>query len=192
VTLANRDTAPVGSSSGLPSTLPASNLSVIDTATLGLYHAARVPPSAHRAALIVRATLRAYETAIADGVDEEAAFRIASAIYRLGYPRTPESIVRQMVAVIVRRPPPGQGRSRTTDRAEHDQTARKGRRERRALPEREVAAAKLAYIRAIADGATPAVAFEVAKAAFRARRPEFSGERLDDAVARALATDEET
>jgi hypothetical protein len=32
----------------------------------------------------------------------------------------------------------------------------------------------------------------VAKAAFRARRPEFSGERLNDAVARALATEEET
>jgi hypothetical protein len=57
---------------------------VLDAATLGPYHVAKVPPSAHRAALIVRATLRAYETAIADGVDEEAAFRIACAIYRLG------------------------------------------------------------------------------------------------------------
>ena len=42
---------------------------------------------------------------------------------------------------------------------------------------------------AISRGAKAHVAFDVARAAYRARQPWLSGERLDEAVARALATD---
>jgi hypothetical protein len=143
----------------------------------------------HRAALVVQATLRAYNTAIADGADDEAAFRVACSIYRRGYPRDPEHIVHQMVAGIVHCSAPA--RSRASRPQDLDQAPRPARGRRRHFQERAATAAKLAYIMAVADGATPPAAFEVAKAAFRARHPELSGARLDDVVARVLATDKD-
>ena len=53
----------------------------------------------------------------------------------------------------------------------------------------DAVAARRAYIGAIAGGARPHVAFDLAKAAFRARHPELSGERLNVAVAQALANE---
>ena len=51
-----------------------------------------------------------------------------------------------------------------------------------------VIAAQNAYVRAIASGAKPDVAFDVARAAYRALYPGLSGAVLDSAVARALAS----
>lgn len=51
----------------------------------------------------------------------------------------------------------------------------------------DAVAARRAYVGAIAGGAKPHIAFDLAKAAYRARHPELAGDRLDAAVARALA-----
>lgn len=53
---------------------------------------------------------------------------------------------------------------------------------------RGVIAAQNAYVRAIASGAKPDIAFDVARAAYRALYPGQSGAVLDSAVARALAS----
>jgi hypothetical protein len=57
------------------------------------------------------------------------------------------------------------------------------------MRENDETAARRAYVGAIARGAKPHIAFDLAKAAYRARHPELGGERLDAAVSRALATD---
>jgi hypothetical protein len=53
----------------------------------------------------------------------------------------------------------------------------------------DVVAARRAYIGAIAGGARPHIAFDLAKAAYRARHPELAGDRLNAAVADALANE---
>ena len=55
------------------------------------------------------------------------------------------------------------------------------------MPSNDAVAARCAYVGAIAGGAKPHIAFAVARAAYQAKHPELSGERLDAAVARALA-----
>jgi hypothetical protein len=54
------------------------------------------------------------------------------------------------------------------------------------MGENEEAAVRRAYAGAIARGAKPHIAFDLAKAAYRALHPELSGQLLDAAVARAL------
>jgi hypothetical protein len=53
----------------------------------------------------------------------------------------------------------------------------------------DVQAARRAYVGAIARGAKPHIAFDLAKAAYRARHPDLAGDRLNAAVSRALATE---
>jgi hypothetical protein len=53
----------------------------------------------------------------------------------------------------------------------------------------DVVAARRAYVGAIAGGAKPHVAFDLAKAAYRARHPELNGDKLNAAVASALAAE---
>jgi hypothetical protein len=53
----------------------------------------------------------------------------------------------------------------------------------------ENVAARRAYVGAIAGGAKPHVAFDLAKAAYRARHPELTGDRLNAAVSRALVNE---
>jgi hypothetical protein len=129
--------------------------------------------------LIARATARAYASAIAEGADAGSAFEAACALYRYGHPRTRECTLRRVVAALVHRPPIEAripGRPAAVDRLADG-------------PERDIVAAQNAYVAAISRGSAPHVAFDVARAAYRARQPGLSGERLDDAVARALATD---
>lgn len=57
------------------------------------------------------------------------------------------------------------------------------------MRENDETAARRAYVAAIARGARPHIAFDLAKAAYRARHPELGGDRLDAAVSRALATE---
>jgi hypothetical protein len=57
------------------------------------------------------------------------------------------------------------------------------------MRENDETAVRRAYVGAIARGARPHTAFDLAKAAYRARHPELGGDRLDAAVARALATE---
>ena len=54
------------------------------------------------------------------------------------------------------------------------------------MQDADVIAARRAYIGAIASGAKPHIAFDLAKAAYRARHPQLTGDRLDAAVSRAL------
>jgi hypothetical protein len=116
---------------------------------------------------IARATVRAYASALAEGADTRVAFETACALYRHGHPRVRENILRRIVTALVRNPPPD---------AQVD-----------AVP-RGVIAAQNAYVRAIASGAKPDIAFDVARAAYRALYPGLSGAVLDSAVARALAS----
>lgn len=53
----------------------------------------------------------------------------------------------------------------------------------------DVTAARCAYVDAISRGVKPHIAFDLARAAYRARHPTLVGERLDAAVARALAAE---
>jgi hypothetical protein len=55
------------------------------------------------------------------------------------------------------------------------------------MPGTDAQAARRAYVGAIARGAKPHVAFDLAKAAYRARHPDLAGDRLSAAVSRALA-----
>jgi hypothetical protein len=57
------------------------------------------------------------------------------------------------------------------------------------MRENDETAARRAYVAAIARGARPHTAFDLAKAAYRARHPALGGDRLDAAVSRALATE---
>jgi hypothetical protein len=57
------------------------------------------------------------------------------------------------------------------------------------MRENDDMAARRAYVGAIARGAKPHIAFDLAKAAYRARQPDLGGDRLDAAVSRALATE---
>lgn len=57
------------------------------------------------------------------------------------------------------------------------------------MRENDDTAARRAYVGAIARGAKPHIAFDLAKAAYRARHPELGGDRLNAAVSRALATE---
>jgi hypothetical protein len=127
--------------------------------------------------LIARATARAYASAIAEGADAGSAFETACALYRHGHPRIRESILRRVVAALVSRPPIQLPSAPPVAEATVDG------------PERDVVAAQNAYVSAISRGATPRIAFDVARAAYRARHPGLSGDRLDAAVARALASD---
>ena len=54
------------------------------------------------------------------------------------------------------------------------------------MADSDATVARRAYARAIASGAKPHIAFDVARAAFRARQPGLSGTALDDAVSLAL------
>lgn len=53
----------------------------------------------------------------------------------------------------------------------------------------DVEAARRAYVDAIARGAKPYIAFDLAKAAYRARHPDLADDRLSAAVSRVLATE---
>ena len=53
----------------------------------------------------------------------------------------------------------------------------------------DAVAARRAYIGAIAGGAKPHIAFDLAKAAYRARHPDLAGDRLNAAVSHALANE---
>jgi hypothetical protein len=53
----------------------------------------------------------------------------------------------------------------------------------------QAVAARRADVGAIAGGAKPHVAFDLAKATYRARRPALRDDRLSAAVARALANE---
>ena len=57
------------------------------------------------------------------------------------------------------------------------------------MADNDAQAARRAYVGAIARGAKPHIAFDLAKAAFRARHPDLAGDRLNAAVSRALATE---
>jgi hypothetical protein len=57
------------------------------------------------------------------------------------------------------------------------------------MPVTDAHAARRAYVDAIARGAKPYIAFDLAKAAYRARHPALAGERLTAAVSRVLATE---
>jgi hypothetical protein len=57
------------------------------------------------------------------------------------------------------------------------------------MREKDEVAARHAYVGAIARGAKPHIAFDLAKAAYRARHPGLGGDRLTAAVSRALATE---
>jgi hypothetical protein len=119
------------------------------------------------ARLVARATVRAYARALAEGADTEAAFETACALYRRGHPRVKEETLRRVVTALVQGP---------LSDAQLD-----------AAPRSEIAAQN-AYVRAIASGAQPDIAFDVARAAYRALYPGLSGAVLDSAVARALAS----
>jgi hypothetical protein len=56
------------------------------------------------------------------------------------------------------------------------------------MTEPDAIAARRAYVGAIAAGVKPHVAFDLAKAAYRAKHSELEGDRLAEAVARVLAT----
>ena len=56
------------------------------------------------------------------------------------------------------------------------------------MAESDVAVARRAYARAMECGAKPHIAFDVARAAFRARHPGLSGTALDDGVCLALGS----
>ena len=127
--------------------------------------------------LIAQATARAYASAIAEGADAGTAFEAACALYRHGHPRIRESILRRVVAALVSWPPIRFPNVAVVAKAVVDG------------PERDIVAAQNAYVAAISRGAAPRIAFDVARAAYRARHPGLSGDRLDEAVARALATD---
>jgi hypothetical protein len=124
------------------------------------------------ARLIARATARAYASALAEGADARVAFETACALYRHGHPRVRDNVLRRVVTALVRHPPDGA-------QAEGAQARAKSR---------GVIAAQNAYVRAIASGAKPDIAFDVARAAYRALYPGLSGAVLDSAVARALAS----
>lgn len=53
----------------------------------------------------------------------------------------------------------------------------------------DAVAARRAYIGAIAGGAKPHIAFDLARAAYRARHPDLAGDSLNTAVSRALANE---
>jgi hypothetical protein len=129
--------------------------------------------------LIARATVRAYASALAGGADSGTAYEAACALYRYSHPRVRECILRRVVAVLVNHPPPAP-RSK-------DQTAT--RHALQSTGERDIAAVQRAYIAAISGGAKAHAAFDSAKAAYRALHPGLAGGRLDDAVARALASE---
>jgi len=57
------------------------------------------------------------------------------------------------------------------------------------MPVTDAQAARRAYVDAIARGAKPYIAFDLAKAAYRARHPDLAGERLEAAVSRVLASE---
>ena len=134
-----------------------------------------------RGKLIARATLRAYQDAIADGADIATAYQLACNIYRANHPNVREQVLRHVVLMIVsddRRKAAGQaGASRRAPGRPNEAS------------QRDVIAAQRAYVAAIARGAEAHVAFDTARAAYRAVHPELSGEALDYAVARALATE---
>lgn len=56
------------------------------------------------------------------------------------------------------------------------------------MADSDVTVARRAYARAMECGAKPHIAFDVARAAFRARHPGLSGTALDDAVWLALGS----
>jgi hypothetical protein len=56
------------------------------------------------------------------------------------------------------------------------------------MADSDVTVARRAYARAMECGAKPHIAFDVARAAFRARHPGLSGKALDDAVWLALGS----
>lgn len=120
--------------------------------------------------LIARATVRAYASAIAGGADADTALETACALYRHGHPRIRESILRRVVEALVGHPP---------------KRMQAGKQEG---PHPGVIAAQNAYIRAITQGAKAHVAFDVARAAYRALCPWLAGPTLDAAVAQALAS----
>jgi hypothetical protein len=134
-----------------------------------------------RGKLIARATLRAYQDAIADGADIATAYRLACNIYRANHPNVREPVLRHVVSMIVsddRRKTPGRAGASRRAGGRSNETS-----------DRDVIAAQHAYVAAIARGVGAHVAFDVARAAYRAVHPELSGEALDYAVARALATE---
>ena len=53
----------------------------------------------------------------------------------------------------------------------------------------DVQAARRAYVDAIARGAKPYIAFDLAKAAYRARHPDLPDHHLSAAVSRVLAVE---
>jgi hypothetical protein len=57
------------------------------------------------------------------------------------------------------------------------------------MPVSDSQAARRAYVDAIARGAKPHIAFDLAKAAYRARHPDLTADRLNVAVSRVLATE---
>jgi len=129
--------------------------------------------------LIARATARAYASAIAAGADEGAAFEAACALYRYSHPRVREDVLRHIVAALISHAPIEIARRNTMQLGSNGADGSEG----------DIVATQDAYIAAIARGAKPHVAFDVARAAYRARHPALAGDMLDDAVARALATD---
>jgi hypothetical protein len=130
--------------------------------------------------LIARATARAYASAMAGGADATTAFEAACALYRHSHPRVREGTLRRVVAALVSHPPIQVIQKNGSPPSSNE--AGVG-------PEADVVATQDAYIAAIARGAKPHIAFDVARAAYRARHPGLAGDALDDAVARALASD---
>jgi hypothetical protein len=143
-----------------------------------------------RGKLSARATLRAYQNAIAEGADVAAAYKLACDLYRSNHPRLREQVLRHVVAVIVSSSS-SNGLASPCER--HEQSAGMSEtgidRAGAGSLQRDVVAAQCAYVAAVAGGAAACLAFDAAKAAYRAMHPGLSGERLDEAVWRALATE---